>query len=114
MVCLYILENKKGKHYIGITSQSPQERLLKHNKGEVFSTKFFLPWEVVYLESYNTYKEARLREKQIKSWHGGNAFKKLLGRSARSANGRQTGSEPVNLGSNPSLAALPRRKNLAG
>lgn len=110
MVFLYILENNTGKHYIGITSQSLQERLSKHNGGDVFSTKFFVPWKIVYSERYNTYKEARLREKRVKSWHGGNALRKLLDRAVGSANGRQTGSGPVNLGSNPSPTALSKNK----
>lgn len=110
MALLYILENKNGKHYVGITSKSLSERVNKHNRGEVFSTKFFKPWKLIYFERYNTFKEARIREIQIKSWHGGNAFKKLLDRAVGSSNGRIHGSGPWHLGSNPSPTALFKSK----
>jgi predicted GIY-YIG superfamily endonuclease len=48
---LYILENKCGKHYVGITTLLPKERLLRHNTGDVLSTKLYRPWKIVYVES---------------------------------------------------------------
>ncbi len=110
---LYILENFKDKYYIGITKLDLEKRVEKHNRGEVFSTKFSRPWKLFYFEEYKTYQEARKREKEIKSWHGGNAFKKFLRIAAGSSNGRTADSESVNLGSNPSPAAM-RRKNFGG
>ena len=77
----------------------------RHNKGDVLSTKLGKPWKLIYFEEYKDYKEARCREKQIKSWKGGNAFKKLLSRTAGSSNGRTQDSESCYLGSNPSPAA---------
>ena len=107
MTCfVYILENSLGKHYIGITKLNIETRLIRHNKGDVLSTKYGRPWQLEYYEVYNSYKEARQREKQIKSWHGGNAFKKLISKPAGSSNGRTTDSGSVYLGSNPSPAAL--------
>ena len=102
---VYILKNKEGKHYTGITKLPLKNRLLRHNKGDIYSTKFGRPWHLVYFEIYGSYKLARKREKQIKSWHGGDAFKKLLkdkvSISRGSSNGRTLGSGPSNLGSNP-------------
>lgn len=66
-VYLYILENKNKKHYIGISRLSPEIRLGRHNRGEVFSTRFNKPWKVIYIEVHNNYSEARKREKQIKN-----------------------------------------------
>lgn len=103
---LYILENEKGKYYIGITKLALEDRLKRHNKGDVWSTKFGRPWKIVYFEAFDSYSDSRRREKQIKSWHGGNAFRKLIGRSAGSSNGRTTDSGSVYLGSNPSPAAV--------
>jgi len=74
---VYILKNRKGKHYTGITKLPLKARLLKHNKGDIYSTRSGRPWYLIYAESYNSYESAREGEKQIKSWHGGNAFKKL-------------------------------------
>ena len=65
MICnLYILENDKGKHYTGITKLSPEQRLLRHNRGEVYSTKFDIPWRIIYYQEYKDYKEARQKEKK--------------------------------------------------
>ncbi len=88
MSYLYILKNKNGKYYTGITNIDPEKRLQRHNKGDVYSTKFGKPWQLIYIETFGTLKEAREREKQIKSWKGGNAFKKFLTRTAGSSNGR--------------------------
>ena len=107
---VYILITKDGKHYVGITKLSPNERLKKHNGGNVYSTKFDRPWRLIYFEECDSYQSARLREKRIKSWHGGNAFKRLIARSARSSNGRTADSGSAYLGSNPSLAAVAIRK----
>ena len=84
MAFLYILKNKKNKHYIGITEIPANERLDRHNNGDVKSTKFGRPWEIIHLESYDSMPNARVREKQIKSWKGGNAFKKLINKNISS------------------------------
>ena len=106
---LYILENNKGKHYVGITKLNPKQRLLKHNRREVYSTKFDTPWILVYFQEYKDYEEARQREKQIKSWHGGATLKRFLGKAAGSSNGRTHASGAWYLGSSPSPAALPKK-----
>ncbi|HRY62194.1 MAG TPA: GIY-YIG nuclease family protein [Candidatus Paceibacterota bacterium] len=85
---LYILENTAKSHYVGITESEPEKRLIRHNKGDVFSTKYKRPWKLIYVEEFENMKEARLRERQIKSWHGGNAFRKFLVKAAGSSNGR--------------------------
>ena len=108
---LYILENFKNKHYTGITELSPQERLLRHNKGEVFSTKFGKPWQIAYIEEHKNMKSARKREKQIKSWHGGETLKRFLAKAAGSSNGRTSAFGAEYLGSNPSPAALSGNKD---
>ena len=114
MIYVYILKNRFNKFYIGITKLSPEKRLIRHNRGYVYSTKFTKPWKMVYYEKYNDYKSARKREKQIKSWHGGNAFKKFLDKAAGSSNGRTPGFDPGNPGSNPGPAALFRSKKFGG
>ena len=103
---LYILKNSKNSYYTGITKLFLIERLRKHNNGDVKSTKFCRPWQLIYTESFDNFQLARKREKQIKSWHGGNAFKKLLAKAAGSSNGRTSAFGAEYLGSNPSPAAL--------
>lgn len=109
MVSLYILRNNFEKYYIGATSLTLEDRLRKHNSGNVYSTKTHCPWKIIHSEVYNDWKSARKREKQIKSWHGGNAFRKLVAKAAGSSNGRTADSESVYLGSNPNPAALALR-----
>ena len=111
---LYILKNNENKYYIGITKLLPKVRLLRHNKGDVSSTKFGRPWKIVHIEEFKDYKSARDREKQIKSWHGGATLKRFLGKSAGSSNGRTAAFEAVDLGSNPSPADLPRNRKFGG
>ena len=114
MAYLYILRNIKNKHYIGITALDPRKRLSRHNKGDVFSTKMGRPWTLIHIEEFKNLNDARFREKIIKSWHGGNAFKKLLAKAAGSSNGRTPGFGPGYLGSNPSPAALARSHKSGG
>ena len=76
---VYILRSlKDGEFYIGI-SKDPITRLREHNRGETKSTKNRVPFVLIYKEKFNSYKDARIREKQIKSYKGGNSFKKLIG-----------------------------------
>ncbi len=78
MYILYILKSEaKERHYTGITKDI-KERLQRHNQGRNKSTRAHKPWKIIYTEQYKTKLEALKREKQIKSWKKGEAFKKLL------------------------------------
>ncbi len=75
---IYILQSQKdNKYYIGETSDVAA-RLLFHNAGQQHSTRNRIPFKVSLIEQFETRKEALRREKQIKSWKGGNAFKGLI------------------------------------
>ncbi|MFN4881595.1 MAG: GIY-YIG nuclease family protein [Bacteroidota bacterium] len=75
---VYIIRSvKDGKYYIGETSDIIS-RLNYHNSGKQRSTKSRIPFELVLSEEYMTREEALRREKQIKSWKGGEAFKRLI------------------------------------
>ena len=74
---VYIMVNPDGRHYIG-TSSDIEARLKKHNSKSSEWTRFRGPWELVYKEEFETKHEALLRERVIKSYKGGRAFKKLL------------------------------------
>ena len=106
MSFVYILKNNKEKYYIGITNLLVEERLQRHNKGDVKSTKLSRPWKICYIEEFDSLEKARAREKQIKSWHSGNAFKKLIHKAGASSNGRTAVSGTVNRGSSPCTPAL--------
>lgn len=85
MFYVYILNSLiSKKHYIGSTDDL-ERRLFEHNSGKVKSTKAYKPWEMIYTESFSNRNEAFKREKQIKSYKGGEAFKKLLLNNRRDA-----------------------------
>jgi len=49
-----------------------------HNRGSNQSTKANRPWKLIYSEKYSVKTEAAKRERQIKSYKGGYAFKQLI------------------------------------
>jgi putative endonuclease len=81
MFYVYILENEEGNHYIGYTSDL-QKRIKGHNSGKSRWTRKKGPWHLVYKEEFATKKDAFLRERQIKNYKGGKAFKELLGKES--------------------------------
>ncbi len=67
---LYILQSKKdGSFYIGQTNNI-LNRIQKHNKGQIQSTKHRIPFDLIYFEQYNTRREAMFRERTLKSPRG--------------------------------------------
>jgi putative endonuclease len=75
---VYIIQSlKDNKYYIGYTTDV-QRRLAYHNLGINVSTKPRRPFKLVYYEEFSDKKSAQKRERQIKSYKGGEAFKGLL------------------------------------
>ncbi len=75
---VYVLQSlKDSKYYVGETSDV-EKRLLYHNSGSQRSTKSRIPFKLILSEQFNTRSQALIREKQIKSWKGGSAFKNLI------------------------------------
>ncbi|MBP9839469.1 MAG: GIY-YIG nuclease family protein [Candidatus Pacebacteria bacterium] len=62
----FIKSIKNNWVYVGSTVNL-EVRFQQHNKGEVKSTSFYKPFDLVYYESYPTIHKARLRERKIKS-----------------------------------------------
>jgi putative endonuclease len=78
MYYVYVLQSLKDKkRYIGFTNNI-KVRLSSHNNGLVKSTKFRRPLTIVYRKSFNTKKQAQLREIELKKMKGGIQFKSLL------------------------------------
>ena len=74
---VYALKSiQDGRIYVGM-SHDPEKRLLEHNGGEVFSTKGFRPWILVFFEDCGMNRVyARNREKYWKSGCGKEKLKK--------------------------------------
>ncbi len=79
---VYILKSTiVDRYYIGQTSDL-QKRLKRHNYGEMFSTKPYRPWEMIYSERFPSRSEAMKREQFLKSpagWHELQAIKQKFG-----------------------------------
>jgi putative endonuclease len=74
---VYVLKSlKDGRYYIGSTSDLGR-RLDDHSLGKTTSLRNRRPLRLVYKEEFPDRLSARRREKQIKSYKGGEAFKKL-------------------------------------
>ena len=72
MYYVYVLKSRKdGKRYTGMTINL-YKRLKEHNIGKdsTFSTKYRGPFEMMYYEIVSDRKEARKREKYLKSGAG--------------------------------------------
>ena len=54
-----------NRYYVG-HCEDIDVRLLRHNRGGVPSTKYYIPWEVVYKENFTSRALAAAREKEIK------------------------------------------------
>ena len=68
MYYLYILQNQDtGRYYIGSTNNL-NRRMIEHKKGKTRTTRVLGTLNLVYKETFNTNKEARLREKKLKSY----------------------------------------------
>lgn len=81
MFIVYVLKSiKTGKFYVGCTNNIIR-RLREHNANKTRSLKNRGPFKLIYQENYNSLSEGRKRELEIKSYKGGNAFKRLVMRA---------------------------------
>lgn len=77
MYYIYVLYSlRDGKFYVGKTTNLG-ERLKKHTKGEVRSTRNRRPLQLAYFEEFKEAKLAFLRERELKLPSAG-TFKKEL------------------------------------
>jgi len=68
MYKVYILKSDvTGKFYIGHT-ENIFNRLNRHNRGLVRSTKHGVPWKIIYTEDFVDKNSAYKRELQVKSY----------------------------------------------
>jgi putative endonuclease len=78
MHCVYLLRSLKDKkYYIGQTDNL-SKRILQHNNGEVKSTKYRRPFELIGIEEYESQNKARWMEYNFK--HHSDKKKKFIER----------------------------------
>ena len=74
---VYVLQNKERHWYIGSTKDL-RKRILHHNLGKSRFTKYGVPWKVIYCEISTNQKDARARERYLKSGMGRKYLKNRL------------------------------------
>ena len=80
MYYTYIIHSKKdNRWYTGFTADL-RKRLKQHNDGKVFSTKNRGPFKLIYYEACICERDARTREKYLKSGMGKRYLKNRLRR----------------------------------
>ena len=78
MFYVYCLEsNKYDELYFGYTNDL-KRRFKEHNQGLNISTKRYLPWEIIYYEACLNEKDAKRREKYLKTSQGRRMMKARL------------------------------------
>ena len=66
MFYVYVIKSKKFDNlYVGSTDNL-RERIIKHNKGLVKSTRKHKPYMLIYYEAYKAESDARRSEKMLK------------------------------------------------
>ena len=74
---VYVLQNKREHWYIGSTKDL-RKRILRHNSGKNKSTKYGMPWNLIYCEISLNQKDTRARETYLKSGMGRRYLKNRL------------------------------------
>lgn len=84
MFYVYLLQSKKDKKlYIGLTNNL-RRRVNEHNSKMTFSTKYRVPFKVIYYEAYFSSADAKEREKKLKQFK--NSYTELKKRLKNSLN----------------------------
>lgn len=75
---VYIIQSQKhNRYYIGCTNNI-KTRIKQHNDKQNYSTKNGIPWKLIIYKKFENQQKAYQCEKKIKSYKGGNAFKRLI------------------------------------
>ena len=78
MYFVYVLRSEThNRFYVGMTD-NVERRVHEHNNGKTKSTKFYAPWDLVFVENFETRMEARKREKFLKGGSGKELIKRYF------------------------------------
>lgn len=75
---VYILHNLENRFIYTGYSEDVRKRFEAHNKGEVTSTKVYLPLSLIHYEAYNNMNDAKRREDYFKTTKGKVMLKLML------------------------------------
>jgi putative endonuclease len=75
---VYVLQSKvKDFIYVGFTTDL-KRRFREHNAGQSFSTRPYVPFELIFYEAYRNMKDAKRREKYFKTTKGRQILRLML------------------------------------
>ena len=75
---VYLLQSELDESfYIGYTTNL-KRRLMEHDDGKNFSTKHSRPYKLIFFEGYLNEKDAKRREKYLKTSQGSRLFKRMI------------------------------------
>jgi len=77
---IYIIRSEKDKSYYTGLTKNLGRRLKEHNRSDTKTTRSKKPWRLIYSKKLTDRKEARKREKFLKSGVGRELRNKLLPR----------------------------------
>lgn len=78
MSWVYILKSlKDGRYYVGSTTDLAR-RFAEHSRGDVRSTKAFLPFQLVFKQEFSTYAQARRLELRLKKYKRRDFLEKII------------------------------------
>ncbi|MBX9733414.1 MAG: GIY-YIG nuclease family protein [Chitinophagaceae bacterium] len=78
MFFTYVLKSNNFDYYYKGHCRDLQKRLFEHNAGRTASIKPFIPFSIVYYETFETLEESVKREKYFKSAAGRRFLKQKL------------------------------------
>ncbi|MBU1016568.1 MAG: GIY-YIG nuclease family protein [Patescibacteria group bacterium] len=75
---VYLLQSKnKNFFYVGFTTDL-KRRFKEHNNKEELSTKHYAPFDLIHYEAYKNEKDAKRREKYLKTTKGKTTLRTML------------------------------------
>ena len=78
MYFVYILQNENGNRFYTGFTENIDKRLKDHNGGKSLATKSFRPYKLIHYEAFLEKRDAKSREKFLKSGWGRRSIKKML------------------------------------
>ena len=79
MFYAYVLQSESNATFYYGSTEDIEKRILTHNAGLVNYTSKYMPWKIVYVETFSTRSEAMKREKYFKTGAGRDFVKRQLG-----------------------------------
>ncbi|MDO8572989.1 MAG: GIY-YIG nuclease family protein [bacterium] len=77
MYYVYAISSRKRSYVYVDISDNPERRVEQHNKGYNKTTRPYKPFTIILINNFSTRREAREREKYLKSGFGKEYLKTL-------------------------------------